>query len=179
MPLAKSNQSLPHSREPHSPAGRTGRGVGALCAVAALTFFVTGAGMLEGHAIYPSWRTLATFAGFAEYHTEYGQLLIVWLPLPLVIATIGVAWLIYRRPDGVPRGLAIAALLAQLIVLVVTAALALPIQVELGTPGHTPDQIIAVVDRLILVNYLREVPGLAVAAVFVVMLVLAMRRRTR
>jgi hypothetical protein len=147
--------------------------------VAALTFFVTGSGMLEGHAVYPSWRTLAAFESFAAYHAEYGQALLPWLPIPLVISTIGTGWLVFRRPAGVSRGLVIAALSGQLIVVIVTAVLALPLQARLATPGHSPDEIVALVDRLIAVNYLREIPGLAVAAAFVGMLVVAIRGRAR
>jgi hypothetical protein len=158
---------------------RFGRGATLLCVVAAVTFFVTGSGMLEGHAVYPSWRTLATFDGFAGYHAEYGQALLPFLPVPLLLSTIGTGWLIFRRPAGVPRGWVIAALACQLIVLIVTVVLALPIQAELATPGHSPDEIVALVDRLIAINYLREIPGLAVAAGFVGMVLLAIRGRAR
>ncbi|MET0865982.1 MAG: hypothetical protein ABWZ98_16750 [Nakamurella sp.] len=161
------------------PPLRFGRGTALLCLVAALTFFVTGSGMLEGHAVYPSWRTLAAFEGFAGYHAEYGLALLPFLPLPLLLSTIGTGWLIFRRPAGVPRSLVIAALCCQLVVLIVTAVLAIPIQAELATPGHSPDEIVALVDRLIAISYLRELPGLAVAGGFVVMLVLAIRGRAR
>jgi len=161
------------------PVAGAGRGVTALCVVAALTFFVTGSGMLEGHAVYPSWRTLADFPGFADYHAEYGRLLIPFLPAPLVLATIGNAWLVCRPPAGVPRGLPIATLLGQVFIVILTGAMFLPIQAELATPGNSPTEILALVDRLIGISPVREIPGLAVAAAFLVMLFLAIRGRAR
>ncbi|MGS0684922.1 hypothetical protein ACVBEQ_07190 [Nakamurella sp. GG22] len=130
-----------------------------MCVTAALIFFGAGAGMLEGHAIYPSWRDLAEFPQFAAYHADYGRALLPWLPLPLLLATIGNAWLLRRRPDGVPRGLVVATLLGQLIVIVVTVTLALPIQAELATAGHTADEIVALVDRLTVVGYSGRYPA--------------------
>jgi len=163
----------------HSIVDRDSRGAALLCGTAALILISTGAGMLEGHAIYQSWRDLAGFADFASYHSDYGRALLPFLPLPLVLATLGNIWLLRRRPDSVPRGLVLATLLGQVVVLLVTATLALPIQIQLGTPGNSPEEIVALVDRLIVVGYLRELPGLAVAAGFIVMLYLAVRGRAR
>lgn len=174
--MASPHPTLSRSR----PAGAfDGRAAALLCVTAALIFFGAGAGMLEGHAIYPSWRDLADFPEFAAYHAGYGRALLPWLPLPLLLATIGNAWLVRRRPDGVPRGLVVATLIGQLIVIIVTVTLALPIQAELATAGHTADEIIALVDRLIAVGYFREIPGLAVAAGFIVMLYRAIRGSSR
>ena len=161
------------------PVAGAGRGVAALCVVAALIFFGTGSGMLEGHAVYPSWRTLADFPRFADYHAEYGRLLIPFLPVPLVLATIGNAWLVFRPPAGVPRGLPIATLLGQVFIVVLTGTMFLPIQAELATPGNSPAEILALIDRLIGISPIREIPGLAVAAAFLVMLFLAIRGRAR
>ena len=49
------------------------RAAALLCGTAALIFFGAGAGMLEGHAIYPSWRNLAEFTEFAAYHAGQGN----------------------------------------------------------------------------------------------------------
>jgi len=59
----------------------------------------------------------------------------------------------------------------------VTVAFALPIQAQLATPGHTPAEITALVESLIRLNYWREIPGLAVAAGFRLMLHRALRAR--
>jgi hypothetical protein len=155
------------------------RGVLLLTGTAALTFVVTGAGLLEGHVVYPSWRDLATFSEFAAYHGDYGRSLLPWLPVPLLVATGLNAWLILRRPASVPRRLPLATLLGQMVVIAVTGALAIPLQQDLATAGHTPAEVVDLVDRLIRINYLREVPGLAVAAGFVVMLRHAIRGTIR
>jgi hypothetical protein len=173
--------TTPHSTREvsRSNTDRSSRGAALLSCTAAATFFATGAGMLEGHAVYPSWRHLAAFDDFAGYHAQYGLALLPWLPLPLLVATIGTALLIRRRPVDVPRGLVIAALLGQLIVIIVTVTVAIPIQAQLASAGHTPAEIITAVDRLILLSYLREIPGLAVAVVYVVMLWRAIRGGAR
>lgn len=155
------------------------RGALLLTTTAALTFFTAGAGMLEARAVYPSWRDLATFAEFATYHGDYGRALLPWLPLPLLVATGLNAWLVARHPPAVPRGLVVATLVGQGVVIAVTATLALPLQQQLATPGHTPAEIIELLDRLTRVGYLRDVPGLAVAGGFVVMLHRAVRAGLR
>jgi hypothetical protein len=143
---------------------RAGRGVGLLALTCALYFAVTGIGVFEGRVVYPSWLTLADFPGFAAHHSAYGTALLPWLPAPLLLATALTAVLLYRCPAAVPRWAVGATLAAQLVVLGVTAALALPIQGELATPGHSPAEIRALIEQLIGVNPLREVPGLATAA---------------
>jgi hypothetical protein len=161
---------------PHtSEQARTDRGVLLLTCTAGLTLLLTGVGLFEGHVVYPSWRDLATFDDFAAYHRDYGRSLLPWLPFPLMVATGLNVWLIFRRPVSVPRALPIATLAGQAVIVAVTGALAIPLQVKLGTGGHTPAEIIDLVDRLIMVNYLRDVPGVAVAAGFVVMLHRTMR----
>ena len=144
---------------------------------AALTFFTTGAGMLEGHAVYPSWYDLAAFPDFAGYHARFGAALLPWLPAPLLLATLLNGVLVVKRPAGVPGWLPVATLLGQVFVIGVTLSQALPLQAQLATPGHTPSEIFALLDRLIQLNWWREVPGLAVASGFVVMLTHAMSRR--
>ena len=129
-------------------------------------FFITGVGMFEGRVVYPSWLNLATFGDFAAYHADYGRSLLPWLPGPLLVATVLNVVLLRRRPVGVPRWAIVATLAAQLFVVGVTAGLAIPLQAQLGTAGHSPVEIPDLVERLIRVNPLREVPGLAVAAAF-------------
>lgn len=103
--------------------------------------------------------------------------LLPWLPLPLALATLFNGWLLVRRPAGVPRWLPVATLAGQLLVVGVTGALAIPLQQQLSTPGHSPAEIVALVDRLVVVGWVREVPGLAVAAGYLVMLRAALTHR--
>jgi hypothetical protein len=145
---------------------RLAPGVALFAVTASLVFFVTGVGMFEGRVVYPSWLDLATFGDFAAYHTDYGRSLLPWLPGPLLVATVLNVVLLRRRPGGVPRWALIATLAAQLFIVGVTAGLAVPLQAQLGTAGHSPVEIHDMVERLIRVNTLREVPGLAVAAAF-------------
>lgn len=56
-------------------------------------------------------------------------------------------------------------------------AFAVPLQQQLGLPGHTPAEIVALLDQLVAVNHLREVPGVAIAIAFVWMLHRQLRTR--
>jgi hypothetical protein len=157
------------------PAPRTERGVALLAGTAALVFGLTGVGMFEGRVVYPSWLDLSAFPDFASYHTDYGRALLPWLPAPLAVATVLNAVLLRRRPQAVPLSAVVATLVGQLAVVGVTGALAIPIQLELGTEGHSPEEIRDLVNRLMDINVLREVPGLAIAGTFGWMLVRVLR----
>lgn len=137
---------------------------------AVLTFALTGTGLFEGNVVYPSWYDLAAFSGFADYHSAFGTRLIPWLPVPLLVATVLNGLLIRWCPPAVPRALVVATFVLQLAVGAATAALAIPLQLQLGTPGHSPAEIVALLDQLVLVNRVREVPGVAVALAFAWML---------
>ena len=141
-------------------------GVAMFAVTASVVFFATGVGMFEGRIVYPSWLDLATFGDFASHHTDYGRSLLPWLPGPLLVATVLNMALLRHRPLGVPRWALIATLAAHLLIVGMTAGLAVPLQAQLGTAGHSPVEIHDLVERLIRVNTLREVPGLAVAAAF-------------
>jgi hypothetical protein len=120
--------------------------------------------------VYPSWYDLAGYAGFAEYHSAFGQRLIPWLPVPLLAATVLNGLLLRRRPPAVPRAAVLTTFVLQIGVGVVTAALAIPLQQQLGTAGHSPAEVVDLLDQLVRINWLREVPGVAVALAFVWML---------
>jgi len=158
---------------------RLAPGVALLAVTASLVFFTTGVGMFEGRVVYPSWLTLAGFEDFSTYHAAYGRALLPWLPGPLLVATILNVVMLRRPPASVPRWVTVATLTAQLLVVAVTVGLAIPLQAQLGTAGHSPDQITDLVQRLIRVNPLREVPGLAVAAAFGWMLYRVLRGSRR
>ncbi len=146
-------------------------------ATATLTLGLTGIGLFEGNVVYPSWYDLAAFDGFADYHAAFGRRLIPWLPVPLLVATVLNGLLLLRRPPAVPRGLVLATFVLQVGIGVVTVALAIPLQQQLGTPGHSPTEVVALLDQLVAVNPLREVPGVAVALAFVWMLHRQLRDR--
>jgi hypothetical protein len=155
---------------PAASIQRTRLADGLLTATATLTFAVTGIGLFEGHVTYPSWYNLIAIDDFAAYHADFGKRLIPWLPVPLLAATALNALLIRWCPTRVPRGLVVATFAAQLAICGVTAAMALPLQAQLDAPGHSPDEIAELLDRLSRVSVLRDVPGIGVAAAFVWML---------
>lgn len=142
-----------------------------------LTLGLTGIGLFEGNVVYPSWYDLAAFDGFAQYHSAFGKRLIPWLPVPLLVCTVLNGLLLRWRPAAVPRWLVLATFVLQIGVGVVTAVLAIPLQQQLGTPGHSPAEVVALLDQLVAVNRVREVPGVAVALAFVWMLHRQLRDR--
>lgn len=139
-------------------------------ATATLTLAVTGVGLFEGHVVYPSWYDLAAYPGFADYHAAFGQRLIPWLPVPLAAATVLNGLLLRWRPPGVSRAALLTTFALQVGVGAVTAALAIPLQRQLATGGHSPAEVIDLLDQLTRVSWLREVPGIAVALIWVAML---------
>jgi hypothetical protein len=90
--------------------------------------------------------------------------------VPLLAATVLNGLMLRWRPKVVPRGLVLGTFLLQVGIGVVTAALAIPLQTELGTAGHSPAEVVDLLDRLVRINWLRDVPGVAVALAFVWML---------
>lgn len=149
---------------------RVRRATALFTATTSLTLAVTGIGLFEGHVVYPSWYDLAAYPGFADYHSAFGQRLIPWLPVPLAVATVLNGLLLRWRPPAVPRAAVLTTFVLQIGVGVVTAALAIPLQLQLGTAGHSPAEVIDLLDQLTTVNRVREVPGVAVALAFVWML---------
>ncbi|MBC8093910.1 MAG: hypothetical protein H7Y15_18635 [Pseudonocardia sp.] len=137
---------------------------------ASLTLALTGVGLFEGNVVYPSWYDLAAFDGFAAYHTAFGQRLIPWLPVPLLVATILNGLLLRWRPPAVPRAAVLATFILQIGIGVMTVALAIPLQTQLGTAGYSPAEVVELLDQLTTVSRLREVPGVVVALAFVWML---------
>ena len=88
----------------------------------------------------------------------------------LLVVTVLNGALLRWRPAAVPRWTVLATLLGQIGICAATVAFAVPLQQLLGTPGHSPAEIIALLDQLVAVNRLREVPGVAIALAFVWML---------
>lgn len=127
-----------------------------------LFLYTFGAGIGEGFQ-YASWRLIPP-ASFPAVHQAVGQMAQLWL-LPFVLVTfpVDVLFLCFL-PSAMSRVLAVTAVILHLFVTVVTAALAIPLQVKLNN-AFAAD----VLDRLISFHfYLRVLPsllGLAIAAV--------------
>lgn len=169
-PVASETQT---GSAPASPPVRSRHVV--LLGTVVLALLATGIGLFEGHVVYPSWRNLAGFDRFATYHSAFGQALLLWLPFPLLIVTALNVWLVARPPTVVSRRLPVAALACQLVIVGLTGALFIPIQQQLGTPGHTPAETLVLIDRLIQLTPLRDLPGIAAAACYIAMLHLQLR----
>jgi hypothetical protein len=130
-----------------------------------LTLAVTGIGLFEGNVVYPSWYDLAGAEEFADYHSAFSVRLLPWLPGPLLVATVLTGLLMRWRPAEVPLPAVALAFVLQLGVVVLTVTLVLPVQAALGSPA-APEEVLALLDRLVIVNRFREAPGVAVTLIF-------------
>ena len=133
----------------------------------ALVFYSNGAAFVESFVNYPTWKLIGPNE-FTTYHRAIDPLVVRYLALPMLIGflmTIGLVWL---RPMTLPRGPVLAAIALQLVVVVATVAIHLPIQAQLSREGLS----VPLVERLIVTNFwLRRLPYLGNAALFFWMMV--------
>jgi len=137
-----------------------------------LVFYSTGAACVESFVNYPSWRWIGQ-GEFLAYHQGIDPLVIRFLALPMLAGFLVTISLLRFRPAQVPGWSVGAALALQLVVLVATVAIHLPIQRQFNTAGFSAPLL----DELIATNFwLRRVPYFANAALFVWMMGRALRK---
>jgi len=137
----------------------------------ALVFYGTGASFVESFVNYPTWRLIGANE-FRAYHQAVSPLIIGYMVIPMLIATLLTALLLWFKPDTIPRWAIWLALVLQLIVWVSTAAIQFPIQVQLSRDGLS----LPLIERLIFTNWwFRKVPQIINAIVFLRMMSLLLR----
>ena len=120
----------------------------------ALTFYGMGASFVESFVNYPTWRLIGPHE-FVAYHQALGPLIIGYMVIPLVVATILTLLLAWFRPVPIPRWAIWASLALQLINWISTATIQIPIQMALSTNGLS----LPLIDQLIVTNFwYRKVP---------------------
>jgi hypothetical protein len=120
----------------------------------ALMFYGVGASFVESFVNYPTWRLIGP-AEFLAYHRALGPLVIGYMVIPMIIATVLTVLLLWFRPPGIPRWAIWLSVALQMLVWISTAAIQLPIQFELSSSGLS----LPAVDRLIFTNlWFRKVP---------------------
>jgi hypothetical protein len=128
----------------------------------ALVFYGTGAAFVESFVNYASWQLIGADE-FIAYHRFISPRVLAFLVAPLLLGTAFTVLLLWSRPAAVPAWAVWAALAAQSIVWVSTAAIQVPIQVQLSDQGLS----VALIERLITTNFwLRRIPYAICAGLF-------------
>src|SRR6185503_13538062 len=137
----------------------------------ALVFYGMGAASVETFVNYPTWPLIGA-GEFRAYHQALGPLVIRYMVIPMVIATVLTVLLLWLRPAPVPRWAVWLAVILQLITWVSTAAIQIPIQLRLSRDGLS----LPLIERLIFTSWwLRRVPHIINALVFLWMMSLLLR----
>ena len=134
-----------------------------------------GAASMESFVNYPTWRLIGANE-FRAYHRALGPLIVGYMVIPMLIATVLTVLLLWVRPASIPRWMIWLALALQLITWVSTFAIQLPIQGQLRAEGFS----LPLVDRLQVTSFwLRRVPHIANAFLFLWMMSEALQGTTR
>ena len=137
----------------------------------ALTFYGMGASFVESFVNYPTWRLIGP-GEFLVYRQALSPLVIGYMVIPLVAATILTVLLAWFRPTPIPRWAIWVSIVLQLITWISTATIQIPIQVELSTNGLS----LPLIDQLIFTNFwYRKVPQVINIILFVWMMSLLLR----
>jgi hypothetical protein len=140
-----------------------------------LVFYGMGAACVESLVNYPTWPLIGADE-FRAYHQALGPLIIRYMVIPMLIATVLTVLLLWLRPAPIPRWAVWLAVILQCITWVSTAAIQLPIQFQLSSDGLS----LPLVERLIFTSWwLRRVPHLINAALFLWMMSVLLRGNVR
>lgn len=141
----------------------------------ALTFYGMGASFVESFVNYPTWRLIGS-GEFVAYHRALSPLIIGYMVIPLLVATIFTILLAWFRPAPIPRWVIWFSVVLQLINWISTAMIQIPIQMELSSNGLS----LPLIDQLIFTNFwYRKVPQVINILLFLWMASLMLRLNTR
>jgi hypothetical protein len=137
----------------------------------ALVFYGMGASFVESFVNYPTWRLIGANE-FRAYHHALSPLVIGYMVIPMILATILTILLLWFRPAPLPRWAIWLSVVLQLIIWVSTLAIQLPIQKQLARDGLS----LPLIERLIFTNWwLRKVPQIINALLFLWLMSLLLR----
>src|SRR5918997_920911 len=91
----------------------------------ALVFYGVGASFVESFVNYPTWRLIGANE-FRAYHQALSPLVIGYMVIPKIIATILTVLLLWFRPAPIPRWVIRLAVVLQLIPWISTVAIQFP-----------------------------------------------------
>ncbi|MEO7969914.1 MAG: hypothetical protein ABI698_01350 [bacterium] len=137
----------------------------------ALVFYGVGASFVESFVNYPTWRLIGANE-FRAYHQALSPLIIGYMVIPMLITTILTILLLWFRPAPIPQWAIWLAVVLQLIIWASTAAIQLPIQMQLSRDGLS----LPLINGLIFTNWwLRKVPQIINALLFLWLMSLLLR----
>ena len=141
----------------------------------ALVFYGMGAASVETFVNYPTWPLIGPNE-FRAYHRALSPLIIGYMVIPLLVATILTILLLWFRPAAIPRWMIWLAIVLQLVVWVSTFTIQLPIQGQLSADGLS----LPLIDRLRVTSFwFRRVPHMANAFLFLWMMAVLLRGNVR
>jgi hypothetical protein len=141
----------------------------------ALVFYGMGAASVESFVNYPTWPLIGANE-FRAYHRALGPLIIGYMVIPMLVATILTILLLWFRPASIPRWMVWLAIVLQLVVWVSTVTIQLPIQGQLSADGLS----LPLIDRLRVTSFwFRRVPHIANAFLFLWMMSVLLRGNVR
>ena len=141
----------------------------------ALIFYGLGASFVESFVNYPTWRLIGS-AEFLAYHQALGPLVIGYMVVPMVLTTVLTILLAWFRPPLIPRWAIWLSVVLQMIVWISTAAIQIPIQMQLGSSGLS----LPLIDHLIVTNFwFRKIPQVLNILLFLWMMSLMLRLNDR
>jgi hypothetical protein len=139
--------------------------------VFALMFYVGGASFIESFVNYPTWKLIGANE-FQNYHNALSSLIIRLMVLPWLVEIVLTILLVWFRPPVIPPTAIVAALTLNLIALVSTIFIQIPIQTELGENGLS----LYAIDKLIETDPIRWLALIIKAIVYLWMMSLVVKR---
>ncbi len=141
----------------------------------ALMFYGMGAASVESFVNYPTWPLIGANE-FRAYHRALGPLIVGYMVVPMLAATIFTIILLWFRPAPIPPWMIWLAIGLQLVVWVSTFTIQLPIQGQLTADGLS----LPLMDRLRVTSFwFRRVPHTANAFLFLWMMAILLRGNVR
>lgn len=117
----------------------------------ALVFYVMGAAFLEGFVNYRTWHLIGA-AEFKAYHQALTPRVVAFLVAPAFLVIVLTFLLLRWRPSPIPRWSVWLSLVLNLVAVIVSVTSQIPIQAEFDRSGLS----LTLLDRLILMDWLRK-----------------------
>lgn len=136
----------------------------------ALVFYVVGAGFVQSFVNYPTWHLVGADE-FKAYHNGMSPLIIKFMVLPWLAEILLTVLLLKFRPRTIPRRAVTAALVLNAVNVVSTALVQIPIQIQLGDAGLSPELL----DKLLQTDSIRIAASVLKAFLYLWMMALVVR----
>src|ERR1700752_3236310 len=136
----------------------------------ALVFYSTGAAFIEGFVNYSSWHLIGP-AEFGTFHKFMTPRVLAFVVAPTAVATVFSILMLWSRPPAIPAWSVWVVIALQAVLWISSVTIQIPIQLKLEAQGLS----IPLVDHLIVTNFwLRRVPNIITAAIFLWMMLIAL-----